>query len=278
MSITDRTIDITTDITTDRTIDRTTDITTDRTTDRTTDITIDRTIDRTDQVVINFGIISNNLNNILAYQNLILTFLSSDNYIKSLGNIFQLILDLTFLNFNTNIISYLSNVEKHLLVIDLWLKKSIFNFENICEGEVTIDTYINLTFDNLTENINWLIHETKTNIISNKLLAFENYIKAIEQFNIILKNHAIIKEYIISVRVILNKSTVYIKNASNMWYNYNVYIQKTKNTITDNTNTNTNTNIKTENKKRKLELSKSELASDFESSKLIKKTTDFDTS
>ena len=262
----------------------------------------------------NLVIISNNLKNTLAYQNLIVTFLKSDNYIQSLVNIFQLILDLTFLNLNANVVYYLSNIEQHLLVIDIWLNKSLFNLENISKGEVTIGTYIDLTFNNLTENINRLIHETKTktNIISNQLLTFDNYIKAIAQFNTILKNHAITKEYITSVRVILSKSIVYIEKARFLWYNYNVCIQKAKvnisdntntitentntitentntNTITENTNTNTiientntntntitentNTNIITENKKRNLEL-----LDLFESSKLVKKTTDFDTS
>lgn len=198
--------------------------------------------DKIDEVVYNQVIISKNQKNILVNQKIILFFLNSNNYILILFNIFQLILDLTFINLIVDKVSYLADIKIQLDKIDFWLNKNIFDFENICKDQETIYTHIDLIFDNLTHNIKLLIHVTETNKISNQLLTLDSYIKDIKQFNIIIKNHAIIKEYITSVRAILSKSIVSFEKARFMWYNYNVSIQKT------------NTIITTENKKRKLEV------------------------
>jgi hypothetical protein len=127
--------------------------------------------------------------------------------------------------------------------IDFQINQSLLDFENICKDQDDIYKHICSIFDKLTNNIKLLIHVQETNKAF--MLILENNIKAILYFNIILKNDAIIKEYISSIREILSNCIMSIENARFKYYK--MCIQKA------NTNTTTDTNNINNNKKRKLD-------------------------
>ena len=213
---------------------------------------IDKTIDEIDKIKHNIDIILNN-------QKKMLFFLKSYHYILILAQIFKLKISLMNLNENQDfIVLFLSRVEMELITINLYIDKSLLDLENIVKDQEIIYKHIDSIFNNLSQNIKLL------KIESNQISTLDSYMEAIVNFNIILNNDAIIKEYIISIREILKKCIMYIEKVRVMWYNYKVKI---------NTNTNTNTNTititTTENKKRKLIFSDLDLDSDAKENKTV---------
>ena len=219
---------------------------------------IDKTIDEIDKIKHNIDIILNN-------QKKMLFFLKSYHYILILAQIFKLKISLMNLNENQDfIVLFLSQVEMELITINLYIDKSLIDLENIVKDQEIIYKHIDSIFNNLTQNIKLLniklLNIELLNIESNQISTLDSYMEAIVNFNIILNNDAIIKEYIISIREILKKCIMYIEKVRVMWYNYKVKINT-------NTNTNTITITTTENKKRKLIFS--DLDSDAKENKTV---------